>query len=411
MLSRKSTRSVRFQSRAGDEEDEEFKPTQKDQEKAQMRPKSMRPYRSTPSATSIYQDPNEVGMTKQEQLLAYLKRSKEQQQKYDSLLVQSPGDDFPDDFTQCRPISETPKPNGTYSRKSHHTETDSTYDLQSQISKPVISYSKRSQNSVSDYDDNAFHLPSISGDNRHNPPTEVSETVQFGTIEELPPHEVALLKQATKPQPHAVPDRPVKSAMIRRTGTQMTHANRRHTSTSAHTIKRRQVTHAMLRQEKADVEEKVGNFLSRFKTQKPKHPRLSSRPSQAAFKFQQPPPGTTPDPGTTTKPDQVDGPTPSTQPMVRWQKAIAAAKAKEETTPRTPRTKQRGIPTNSEERSKRHTATFKLRKMVHELMKNRTTSQQIEHDKMLEARKQGRKTPELHAFVENNSPLLSDDDE
>ncbi|XP_013421234.1 uncharacterized protein LOC106181407 isoform X1 [Lingula anatina] len=67
------------------------------------------------------------------------------------------------------------------------------------------------------------------------------------------------------------------------------------------------------------------------------------------------------------------------------QAMIAAAKAKQETETSKPK---RGIPTHSQNRSMRHTATFKLRRMVDDLFKSRSTYEQQEYDKIKEQQQQ-----------------------
>ena len=407
MLSRKSARSVRFLSRDSDDEDnaspQHGDKASRRENKSQRRRKSLQAPQSAPAATRLHSQATAAGAhraagnepSKQEALIAYLQRSKTQlpSSKFESLIAKEPGDDIPDDFTQCAP--ETwPKPHATdgstneHSKRSNLVITDSVDGVTIQtVPKPSSSFSRRS-NALSE-NESEFRLPSISGDmtSISQAPTataigEAQDSVHFGTIEELPAHEVALLKQASQPLPPS-DARPVKSAIVRRADTKVSVTQRRYTSTSANPIKRRQFTHAMLREEQAQVESKVGDFLARLDSGKRKPATRRMSMATVAFKAKA----------------QHD-----TESANRANRAAspgnqAAADAnKAEDSARTPRPRNpRGVPHHSQERSRRHTATFKLRRMVQELMRNRSTAQMMEYEKMRAAREAGAKTPDIRA--------------
>ena len=221
---------------------------------------------------------------------------------------------------------------------------------------------------------------------------EISESVHFGAIEQLPAHEVALLQQAKQSMPARHDRRPVKSAMVQRADTKVSVTHRRYTSTSANPIKRRQLTHAMLRQQQADVETKVDDFLTRLDSGKRK-PLATRRMSMATVVFKA---------RAQHQVAEAQGTDVAAKPHQESSGGGGSGGATTaEETPRTPRPRNpRGVPHHSQERSKRHTASFKLRRMVQELMRNRTTAQMMEYDKMRAAREAGAKTPDIRVHYE-----------
>ena len=431
MMSRKSTRSVRFRQ---DQNDDDVRRVDE-----RKRPKSMEVRKSrsgaTPRATEVSGPQRSKTashaqtLSRQQQLLAHLRRSKHQQHTTSGDVDEVDAiAEIPDDFQHLQLQQQ-----GRLQLRSDVMQRPDG-EVFTQSVKPGSNYGRRSQGVTMQAGDteSELYLPSLTSGYANtdgfshfggDTTTIVDSQVGFGASEELPPHEVDLLRAARKPEAGKDDDvievkRMIKSALVQsRPLAKSAGASpqRRFQSTSANPRKRRQLTHALLRQEQLDVDAKIDRFLSKFDdaplvpgSSRPRAKTAMHRPSMATIPVQ-------PVKGSERQSRQTvagEGQTKSNS--VHWQQpettsttpaaavvpekqapAPAAAVDEAAATPRTPR----GVPHYAQARAMRHTASFKLKRMVEELLRKRTTAQMFEYEKMRAARAAGAKTPDIQQML------------
>ena len=146
--------------------------------------------------------------------------------------------------------------------------------------------------------------------------------------------------------------------------------------TNGVTLKTRPVTHAMLKREKTQINAKIGSFLNKLDTER--SARESSRPRSTPNKH-------------TSEAAEQDITTTSPKPMDTQQNKTTAANKGTAisslsnglaTTPSSSPRKQQGLPVHAAARSQRHTATFKLRRIVESLMQKKSKKELLEMDRL-----------------------------
>lgn len=342
---------------------------------------------------------------RKEALLSYLKRAKSK--TVTSQEFQSEADNIPDDFTQCIP-SQTSK-SLNYATFAGIDDTDN---------------------------QNVLLLPSVSGEEKTqsyvNSEMGKHAAAEFGEIEkELPPHELKLLKQANRnndqlgyPRSTLRPTKSAGTATRSATNTSSYIQRRQMSATSANSLKRQQYTHAVMRKENKEVESRVQSFLNTFEKNAGKrrnvgyqgiflkHTSENKLPEKTGqiVSFKEVPDHELSDTQTisrprTASPEKLQRDLSGTQTGQNQRASTAVAKSESMLNPvsslqlglssvkdqlnahntvgaQAQKSKIRGIPSNAEGRSKRHSATYKLRKIVQDLINNRTKQQMLEYEKM-----------------------------
>ena len=320
---------------------------------------------------------------------------------------------------------KNPSPSPTYPKKPstpHSTTMVDPNDIPDDFiqcsARHVHAYSKMANKG--NEQDTDFHLPSMTSQQRTQSYLSTGsgkeDLTPFKELEkEVPAHELRLLKEVSNPHQ----ERASKSAVMRRTPSQLSHSGKRYTSASTASSKKKQFTHSVMRRENKDVQIKVQCFLKSFDKNKQKRlhcPELCQSPEDKQTVTFDVPDGESSlqpqDDGHTKRPvsetvekevvDSADR-TDEHNELTRAKTALSrlnpstgefqtsvlggrffhgAHKVGSALNPQEKPKRKTGIPHFSQDRSRRHTATFKLRRVVEELIKNRTTHQILQYEKM-----------------------------